>query len=71
VGIDDLWHQCHRAHITRIAASLAALRGMRYSEHLKGDGREIFEHVCRMGLEGIVSKRRDSPYISGRAKCWI
>jgi ATP-dependent DNA ligase len=24
-----------------------------------------------MGLEGIVSKRRDYPYVSGRAKCWI
>jgi bifunctional non-homologous end joining protein LigD len=45
--------------------------GMRYSEHLEGDGREIFEHVCKMGLEGIVSKRRDSPYVSGRAKSWI
>jgi ATP-dependent DNA ligase len=45
--------------------------GMRYSEHLRGDGKEIFEHVCKMGLEGIVSKRRDSPYVSGRATCWI
>jgi ATP-dependent DNA ligase len=34
-------------------------------------GREIFEHVCKMGLEGIVSKRRDHPYVSGRTKCWI
>jgi bifunctional non-homologous end joining protein LigD len=45
--------------------------GLQLSEHLNGDGKEIFEHVCRMGLEGIVSKRRDSPYVSGCAKYWI
>jgi bifunctional non-homologous end joining protein LigD len=48
-----------------------AAYGLQFSEHLEGDGKEIFEHACRMGLEGIVSKRRDSSYISGRAKCWI
>ena len=31
----------------------------------------VFEHACRMGLEGIVSKRRDSPYRSGRTRDWI
>jgi ATP-dependent DNA ligase len=50
---------------------LARTQGMRFAEHLEGDGQEIFEHVCRMGLEGIVSKRRDSPYTSGRSKSWI
>jgi bifunctional non-homologous end joining protein LigD len=28
--------------------------GIRYSEHLEGDGATIFEHVCKLGLEGIV-----------------
>jgi ATP-dependent DNA ligase len=28
-------------------------------------------HACNLGLEGIVSKRRDLPYRSGRSKCWI
>jgi len=31
----------------------------------------VFNHACRLGLEGIISKRIDSPYRSGRAKCWI
>jgi bifunctional non-homologous end joining protein LigD len=44
---------------------------IRLSEHHEGDGATIFEHPCRLGLEGIVSKRRDLPYVSGRAKCWI
>jgi bifunctional non-homologous end joining protein LigD len=31
----------------------------------------VFEAACKMGLEGIVSKRRDFPYRSGRSKGWI
>jgi ATP-dependent DNA ligase len=45
--------------------------GVRYNEHLNGDGQTIFNHVCKLGLEGIVSKRRDLPYRSGRSKIWI
>jgi ATP-dependent DNA ligase len=44
---------------------------MRFSEHLDGDGETIFEQACKMGLEGIVSKRRDLPYRSGRCKSWV
>ena len=42
-----------------------------YNEHLEQDGAAVFEHACRMGLEGIVSKRLDSPYRSGRSKAWL
>ena len=45
--------------------------GIRFSEHIEGDGAIIFAHACKLGLEGIVSKRRDLPYRSGRSKCWI
>ena len=31
----------------------------------------MFAHACKMGLEGIVSKRKDSPYRSGRSPHWI
>ena len=31
----------------------------------------MFRHVCRMGLEGIVSKRVDAPYRSGPSKTWL
>ena len=40
--------------------------GIRYSEHLTGDGAEIFEHACKLGLEGIVSKRINASYRSGK-----
>ena len=44
---------------------LARTTGVRLSEHMEGDGAIIFEHACKMGLEGIVSNR------SGRVKSWI
>jgi bifunctional non-homologous end joining protein LigD len=35
------------------------------------DGETVFRHACRLGAEGIVSKRRDAPYRSGRHETWI
>jgi bifunctional non-homologous end joining protein LigD len=46
-------------------------RSIRFVEHLTDDGPTVFDHVCRMGLEGIVSKRPDAPYRSGPSKVWI
>ncbi len=34
-------------------------------------GPDLFRAACRMGLEGLVSKRRDRPYQAGRSKHWI
>jgi bifunctional non-homologous end joining protein LigD len=34
-------------------------------------GREMFEHACKIGLEGVVSKVRDSAYASGRGNNWV
>ena len=46
--------------------------GIRLSEHLATtDGNTLFQHACAMGLEGIVAKRRDRPYRSGRCPDWI
>ena len=49
----------------------AKRRAIRFVEHLAGDGPTVFDHVCRMGLEGIVSKRTDAPYRSGPSKVWL
>ena len=46
-------------------------RAIQFNEHLKGDGQAVFDHVCQMGLEGIVSKRVDAPYRSGPSKVWL
>jgi len=42
-----------------------------FSEHMADDGPNVFKHVCRMGLEGIVSKRTDAPYRSGPSRAWL
>jgi len=49
----------------------AKRRSIRFNEHLIGDGPTVFEHVCRMGLEGIVSKWIDAPYRSGPSRTWL
>ncbi|TPI35805.1 DNA ligase D [Mesorhizobium sp. B3-1-6] len=42
-----------------------------YVEHLGISGKDVFDHACRMGLEGVVSKRADSPYRSGAQTSWL
>lgn len=49
----------------------APTRGpIRFSQHLEGDAKKIFTEACKLGLEGIISKRRDMPYRSGRRDEW-
>jgi bifunctional non-homologous end joining protein LigD len=45
--------------------------GVRFNEHLTHDGEVVFRHACKLGLEGIVSKRRGSIYRSGKCKDWL
>ncbi len=42
-----------------------------YSEHVLGSGPEFFRGAEELGLEGVVSKRADSAYVSGRSKAWL
>jgi ATP-dependent DNA ligase len=45
--------------------------GIQLVEHVDADGGTVFEHACKFGLEGIVSKRRDRPYEHGRSRAWL
>jgi bifunctional non-homologous end joining protein LigD len=46
--------------------------GVQLPDHIDGaDGEAMFRHACAKGLEGIVAKRRDRPYRSGRSPDWI
>jgi ATP-dependent DNA ligase len=38
---------------------------------MDGDGETVFRHACKLGLEGIVSKRNDSAYRSGLSPDWL
>ncbi|MEH2595077.1 ATP-dependent DNA ligase [Bradyrhizobium sp. AZCC 1577] len=42
-----------------------------FSESFEIEGREMFAHACKIGLEGVVSKVRDSVYASGRGNNWV
>jgi bifunctional non-homologous end joining protein LigD len=56
----------------RLARLLGKRRlGIVLSQHTDEDGAAIFQQACRMGLEGIVSKRLSAPYRSGRSRDWI
>jgi bifunctional non-homologous end joining protein LigD len=55
-----------------LSRSNKALRdGIQLSEAITGDGGAIFRHACGMDLEGIVSKRIGSRYVSGRTRAWL
>jgi ATP-dependent DNA ligase len=49
----------------------AALVGLQLNEHIAEPGDVVFRHACKMGLEGIVSKRLGSSYRSGRSHDWL
>jgi bifunctional non-homologous end joining protein LigD len=44
---------------------------VQFSESFEIEGRSMFEHACKLGLEGVVSKVRDSAYASGRGNNWV
>jgi bifunctional non-homologous end joining protein LigD len=44
---------------------------LKYVEHFESGGDAVLRSACRLELEGIVSKRRDAPYISGRTSDWL
>ncbi|HEY2591187.1 MAG TPA: DNA ligase D, partial [Steroidobacteraceae bacterium] len=57
----------------RLAQLLASSKGHEhivYVEHFEESAEAVLKSVCRMALEGIVSKRLDAPYRSGRGDAW-
>jgi bifunctional non-homologous end joining protein LigD len=58
-----------KAKLARLLAGSTA--GIVFNEHTDEDGATVFQHACRFGLEGIVSKRLSTPYRSGPSRDWI
>ena len=56
-----------KAHLKRLIGKTA----IQFSDSFDVDGTEMFAHACGLGLEGVVSKVRDSPYASGRGNDWV
>lgn len=53
----------------RVAKAHAAR--LRYADHFAAKGQAVLESACRMGLEGAISKKLDSPYRAGRSAAWL
>lgn len=57
---------------SRLAAHIAqAPANIRYVDHFTSAGDAVLQSACRMNLEGVVSKRLDAPYQSGRSETWV
>jgi bifunctional non-homologous end joining protein LigD len=56
-----------KTHLKKLIAGTA----IQFSESFEIDGAEMFAHACGVGLEGVVSKVRDSRYVSGRGNDWV
>jgi bifunctional non-homologous end joining protein LigD len=69
---EDLRRAAFETRKATLASLLrGSLPGLRLNEHLTHPGDVVFQHACKMGLEGIVSKRLGSWYRSGRSPDWL
>ena len=72
VNDDDLRRQPLRERKLALGKLLLrSLDGIQYVDHAEGHGDRVYEAVCKLGLEGIVSKRLTSVYKSGPSKAWL
>lgn len=67
--IDALPLEARKARL-RTLIGRAKTGRIRYMDHIDGPGAACLAEACRLGLEGLVSKRRDLPYQSGRRDSW-
>ena len=56
-----------KAHLKKIIDGT----DIQVSESFEIDGPKMYAHACKVGLEGVVSKVRDSVYASGRGNNWV
>jgi bifunctional non-homologous end joining protein LigD len=60
-----------KAELQRLLKATGKTGRIRYAEHFVEDGPVILKHACGLDLEGVVSKRKDAPYRSGRSENFI
>ena len=72
IGGEDLRSQAIEERKAQLARLLdRAAPALQLNEHIEGDGATVFAHACKLGCEGIVSKRKGSHYQSGRSRDWL
>ena len=60
-----------KARLLKALGRLPKNGAIRYTDHVRGSGESVQREACRLGLEGIVSKRANSPYHAGRGEDWV
>ena len=69
---EELRRRPLRERKQKLKSLLARVKGpLVYSDHIDGGGEKVFAHACELKLEGIISKRADDPYVSGRSRSWL
>ena len=68
---DDLRQRPLEERREALLRLVAGVDGIRFSEAVAADGAIVFAHACKLGLEGIVSKRASSLYRSGPTRNWL
>jgi bifunctional non-homologous end joining protein LigD len=63
--------EARKSQLEKLLARQPADSVVRYSEDFSQTGDVMLAHACRMGLEGVISKRIGAPYRSGRSMDWI
>ncbi len=53
-----------------LAGHVSGRSALQFSDHVTGDGLQLYDRVAELGLEGIVSKQASSRYVSGRSTAW-
>lgn len=70
IEITDVENTYWSVNLARMLAR--RVDGIMLNEYEQGGiGPDLFRHACKIGLEGLVSKRKDSRYKSGRSPDWI
>src|SRR6516164_4629986 len=67
--VESVWSRPRKRKLGKLLR--APHLGIVLNEHYEGDGNIIFKHACKLGCEGIVSKRLGSLYRSGRSPHWV
>jgi bifunctional non-homologous end joining protein LigD len=63
--------QARKERLARLLAPKTLSARLRYVEHFETSADAVLKSACRMALEGVVSKRLDAPYRSGRGDAWL
>jgi bifunctional non-homologous end joining protein LigD len=68
---EDLTDLTQLERKNRLARIVGTKGTIRYSDHILGGGEKMLRAFCAAGLEGVVSKEADAPYIGARSRAWL